>query len=46
MIMFMSQKFIKMHSWAQQKLSPLNPLNFLLLINGPLLSLGFNKFND
>ena len=31
------------HSWAQRKLSP---LNILLLINGPLLSLGFNGFND
>ena len=33
------------HSWAQRKLiplSPLNPLNILLTINGPLLSLGFN----
>ena len=29
------------HSWVQQKLSPLNPLNILLLINGPLLPLGF-----
>ena len=27
------------HSWAQRKLSP---LNILLLINGLLLSLGFN----
>ena len=26
------------HSWAQRKLSPLNPLNILLSINGPLLS--------
>ena len=37
------------HSWAQQKLSPLsllNPLNILLSINGPLLSLGFNGLND
>ena len=32
--------------WAQQKLSLLTPLNILLLINGLLLSLGFNKFND
>ena len=31
------------HSWAQRKLSPLNPLNILLSINGPLLSLGFNR---
>ena len=31
------------HSWAQRKLSP---LNILLLITGPLLSLGFNGFND
>ena len=32
-------------SWAQRKLSslsPLNPLNILLSINGPLLSYGFN----
>ena len=29
--------------WAQRKLSP---LNILLLINGPLLSLGFNGFNN
>ena len=37
------------HSWAQRKLSPLsllNPLNILLSINGPLLSLGFNRLND
>ena len=37
------------HSWAQRKLStlsPLNPLNILLSINGPLLSLGFNGLND
>ena len=33
----------EIHSWAQRKLSP---LNILLLINGPLLSLGFNGFND
>ena len=26
------------HSWAQQKLSLLSPLNILLTINGPLLS--------
>ena len=36
----------KGHSWAQRKLSPLNLLNILLTINGPLLSLGFNSFND
>ena len=30
------------HSWAQRKLSTLSPLNILLLINGLLLSLGFN----
>ena len=33
------------HSWAQRKLSPLSPLNpldILLSINGPLLSYGFN----
>ena len=33
------------HSWAQRKLSPLSPfspLNILLSINGPLISLGFN----
>ena len=38
-----------MHSWAQRKLSPLcplNPLNILLAINGPLLSLGFNGLNN
>ena len=35
-----------MHSWAQRKLSPLSPLNILLSINGPLLSLGFNRFNN
>ena len=34
------------HSWAQRKLSPLTPLNILLTINCPLLSLGFNGFND
>ena len=37
------------HSWAQRKLSPLSslsPLNILLLINGPLTSLGFNGLND
>ena len=34
------------HSWAQQKLSPLSPLNILLSINGPLLSFGFNELND
>ena len=33
-------------SWAQQKLCPLNRLNILLSINGPLLSLGFNGLND
>ena len=27
-----------LHSWAQRKLSPLSPLNILLMINGPLLS--------
>ena len=31
------------HSWAQQKLSP---LNIFLSINGLLLSLGFNGFDD
>ena len=39
----------KKHSWAQRKLSPLSPLsllNILLSINGPLLSLEFNGFND
>ena len=36
----------KNHSWAQQKLRPLCLLNILLSINGPLLSLGFNRFND
>ena len=38
-----------MHSWVQRKLSslsPLNPLNILLSINGPLHSLGFNGLND
>ena len=35
-----------LHSWAQRKLSPLSLLNILLSINGPLLSLGFNGFND
>ena len=34
------------HSWAQRKLSPLSPLNILLSINGPLISLGFNGLND
>ena len=34
------------HSWAQRKFSPLSPLNMLLSINGPLLSLRFNGFND
>ena len=37
------------HSWAQRKLSllgPLNPLNILVSINGPLLSLGFNGLNN
>ena len=33
----------KKHSWAQRKLSP---LNILLSINGPLISLGFNGLND
>ena len=32
-----------MHSWAQRKLSLLSLLNILLSINGPLLSLGFNR---
>ena len=36
----------ELHSWAQQKLSQLSPLNIFLSINGPLLSLGFNRFND
>ena len=27
-----------LHSWAQGKLSPLNLLNILLFINGPLIS--------
>ena len=34
------------HSWVQRKLSPLSPLNILLLINGPLISFGFNGIND
>ena len=34
------------HSWAQRMLSPLNPLNILLSINGPLLSYGFNGINN
>ena len=34
------------HSWAQRKLSPLNPLNILFSINSPLHSLGFNGLND
>ena len=34
------------HSWTQRKLSPLSLLNILLSINSPLLSLGFNGFND
>ena len=37
------------HSWAQRKLSllsPLSPLNILLSINGPLISLGFNGLNN
>ena len=34
------------HSWAQQKLSPLSPLNILLSINGPLISFWFNGLND
>ena len=40
------------HSWAQRKLSqlsllsPLNPLDILLSINGPLLFYGFNRLND
>ena len=37
------------HSWAQRKLSPLSslrPLNIMLLINGPLISLGFKGLND
>ena len=34
------------HSWAQRKLSPLSPLNIFLLINGVLISLGFNGLND
>ena len=33
---------INNHSWAQHKLSSLNPLNILLSINGLLLSYGFN----
>ena len=39
-------------SWAQRKLillsllSPLNPLNIWLSINGPLLVFGFNGLND
>ena len=43
---FWPDSITNMHSWAQQKLSPLNPLNILLSINGPLLSLGFNRLND
>ena len=34
------------HSWAQRKLSLLNPLNILLSIIGPLLSYRFNGLND
>ena len=41
--------YISKHSWAQRKLSslsPLSPLNILLSINCPLISLGFNGLND
>ena len=37
---------MQMHSWTQQKLSPLNPLNILSSINGPLLSFEFNGLNN
>ena len=40
------KQLMNVHNWAQQKLSPLSPLNILLSINGPLISFWFNGLNN